>query len=202
MSVWLLFSPYGRSDFWWCVCVCQFVACMCMCCVFGWVWVCVCHLCTVDNVFVCTACFCPLWDWEFVVSWPSQCVSFMCVRTRVCVGGCWCLLQLSVCTTPGVSMVYYCVLMHGLCRKVWVCVMAVCVCGQALHLDCGSFRRSARFNRRCCTKHWMYFFSRGYCYLILFCDLSPMYMFVTCFSMQCTSALQECSFVFLSLVRV
>lgn len=39
-------------------------------------------------------------------------------------------------------------------------------------------------------------------YLISFCDLSRVYMFVTCFFMQCTSALQECSFVFLSLVRV
>lgn len=33
MSVWLLSSPYGRSDFWPCVSVCRFIACMCMCCV-------------------------------------------------------------------------------------------------------------------------------------------------------------------------
>lgn len=44
----------------------------------------------------------------------------------MCVCG---LLQLTVCTTPGIAMVYYCVLMHGPYGEVCVlvCGMTVCV---------------------------------------------------------------------------
>lgn len=38
----------------------QFIACMCMCCTCVCVCVSVCVTSTVDNVFVCIACLCPL----------------------------------------------------------------------------------------------------------------------------------------------
>lgn len=73
LSVWLLSSPYGRSDFW--LRVCQFIACMCMCCMC----VNVCVTSTVVNVSVCIACLVSsVGNWELVAPWSSWCV-LLCV---------------------------------------------------------------------------------------------------------------------------
>lgn len=147
------------SDSVW-VCVCQFIACMCMCCtcvwVCMWVRVSVSPLLWITSMYALHVCVLYVRPGVSGVSW---CVSFI-VWVWVCVCG---LLQLSVCTTPGIAMVYYCVLMHGpYGKRVSVSVRYDCVCGQTLDLDCGSFWCSARFDRRCCTMHSMYLSSSGY----------------------------------------
>lgn len=94
MSVWLLSSPYGRSDFWWCECVYMCVSVFCLHVHVPYECVCVCgRVCvctsTVDNFCVCTACLCPLWKTgKFLAPQSSWCVSFivyLCVCVRACV---------------------------------------------------------------------------------------------------------------------
>lgn len=108
--------------------VCVFVYCLHVHVLWAWacvracVSVCVCVTSTVDNFYVCIACLCPsMWDWELLVS-PGV---FLILWMSACVRVWWHSLQLSVCTTPGITMVYYCVLMHG---RYGESVSGVCVC--------------------------------------------------------------------------
>lgn len=137
MSVWLLSSPYGRSDS-WCVSVCISLLPACACAVR----VCVSPLLWITSVYalhVCVLCV--------KLGLRSWYVSLI-VRVCVCVRVWLLLLQLSICTTPGIAMVYYYVLMHGpygkVCVSVWYDCACLCACEQTLSLRCGSCWCSAR----------------------------------------------------------
>lgn len=153
-SVWLLSSPYGRSDFWRCASVCVDLLPACA----RAVWVCVCASFTVDNFSVCTACLCPLCD-------TGSSVLPVCFLH--CVSVCARVMTLAPVVRLHDSKYSYGVLLCADAWPVWESVsVSVCVCmtvcGQTLSLKCGSFWCSARFDRRCCTMHSMYLSSSGY----------------------------------------
>lgn len=141
MSVWLLSSPYGRSDFWWCECVCTCVsvfACMCMCRTSVCGCVCVCTS-TVDNFCVCTACLCPLWKTGRFLSPPGVfLLLYICARA--------CVVTLAQVVRLHDSRYSYGVLTCADAWPVWE-REAAGVRGETLDLDCESFWRTARFDR-------------------------------------------------------
>lgn len=108
----------------------------------------------------------------------------------------WRLLQLSVCTTPGISVVYCCALMHGpsgnmcVCVGVWCDCVRVCVCVSNSTVRVSDARLA--FDRRCCTKHSMYLFQSWISGIIWFQSMISLVVHI-CFFMQCSSALQGSS---------
>lgn len=113
------------------------------------------------------------------VSGVSWCVSFI-VWVRLCVCG---LLQLSVCTTPGIAMVYYCVLMHGRMGNVWVLVCGMTVCVVKLStstVGVSDAQLASTGDVAQCTQCTFPVVDIWY-YLVSVYDFSWVYMFVTCF---------------------
>lgn len=197
MSVWLLSSPYGRSDFWWCECVYTCVSVFCLHvhvpyeCV--WVRVCVCTS-TVDNFCVCTACLCPLWKTgRFLAPQSSWCVSFivyLCARA--------CVVTLAQVVRLHDSRYSYGVLTCADAWPVWereaagVRVFAVKRSTSTVRVSDAPLASTD-----VCTMHSMYLSSCGYLVFSGFgVDFSWVYTFVTFFPRSVPPALQESSFVF------
>lgn len=143
------------------VCECVSVLPACACAVCECVRVCmrVCVTSTVDNLYVCIACLCPLCETGSFWRPLMFLLSCVCERMNVCV---W----LAPVDRLHDSRYSYGVLLCADAWPVWgsVCVSVRydCVCGQTLDQDCESFCYSARFDRRCYTMHSMYLSSSGH----------------------------------------
>lgn len=146
-----------------CVCVCVMLLPACACAV--WANECVSHLPRIRLCTVCTACLCrPCETGSFLASLVRLCVMTLCsscqsARLQVylrCTTVCWCMAPTGECV----------------CMR---CVWCVCVCVCRSDSRCGSVWCSARFDRRCCTKHSMYLFLVvDICFsLVSASDLSP-----------------------------